>query len=106
MPSTLITGVNRGRGFEFARQYAADGWQVYATCRDPNSASDLRRLADVSEHNVQIMALDVTDLASIKAAARGLEGQPIDLLPNNAGTGGPRVRRKHLFRVVGERART
>jgi NAD(P)-dependent dehydrogenase (short-subunit alcohol dehydrogenase family) len=34
--------------------------------------------------------LDVTDLASIKAAATALEGQPIDLLLNNAGIGGPR----------------
>jgi NAD(P)-dependent dehydrogenase (short-subunit alcohol dehydrogenase family) len=90
MPTTLITGANRGLGLEFARQYAADGWQVYATCRDPNSASELRRLADASNNKVQIMALDVTDLASIKAAATKLEGQSIDLLLNNAGIGGPR----------------
>jgi NAD(P)-dependent dehydrogenase (short-subunit alcohol dehydrogenase family) len=74
MPSTLITGANRGLGLEFARQYAAEGWQVYATCRDPNSASELRRLADASDSKVQIMALDVTDLASIKASAKELEG--------------------------------
>jgi NAD(P)-dependent dehydrogenase (short-subunit alcohol dehydrogenase family) len=90
MPSTLITGANRGLGLEFTRQYAADGWQVYATCRDPNSASELRRLSDASDHKVQIIVLDVTDLASIKAAARELEGQPIDLLLNNAGVGAPR----------------
>lgn len=90
MPSTLITGANRGLGLEFARQYAADGWQVYATCRNPNSASDLRRLVDASGYKIQIMALDVTDFASIKAAAAELEGQAIDLLLNNAGVGGPR----------------
>lgn len=90
MPSTLITGANRGLGLEFARQYAGEGWRVYATCRNPNSASDLRRLADASDLKVEIMALDVTDLASIKAAATVLEGQPIDLLLNNAGVGGPR----------------
>jgi NAD(P)-dependent dehydrogenase (short-subunit alcohol dehydrogenase family) len=90
MPSTLITGGNRGLGLEFARQYAAEGWQVYATCRDPNSASELHRLADASDYKVQIMALDVTDLASVKTAARELEGQAIDLLLNNAGVGGPR----------------
>ena len=44
MPSALITGANRGLGLEFARQYLADGWQVYAACRDPDSASELRRL--------------------------------------------------------------
>jgi NAD(P)-dependent dehydrogenase (short-subunit alcohol dehydrogenase family) len=41
MPSVLITGANRGLGLEFARQYLADGWQVYAACRDPSSASEL-----------------------------------------------------------------
>ena len=35
MPSAFITGANRGLGFEFARQYLADGWNVYAACRDP-----------------------------------------------------------------------
>jgi NAD(P)-dependent dehydrogenase (short-subunit alcohol dehydrogenase family) len=45
MPSVLITGANRGLGLEFARQYLASGWQVYAGCREPSSASELRRLA-------------------------------------------------------------
>jgi NAD(P)-dependent dehydrogenase (short-subunit alcohol dehydrogenase family) len=75
---------------ELTRQYAADGWQVYATCRNPGSASELRRLADESGYKVHILAVDVTDLASIKAAAEEIEGQPIDLLLNNAGVGGPR----------------
>jgi len=90
MPSALITGANRGLGFEFARQYLADGWQVYATCRDPNSASELRRLDDPSSHKVRILALDVTDPASVRAAAADLDGQSIDLLLNNAGVGGAR----------------
>jgi NAD(P)-dependent dehydrogenase (short-subunit alcohol dehydrogenase family) len=90
MPSTLITGANRGIGLEFARQYLADGWQVYAACRDPDSASEPRRLAQASDHNLRIMALDVTDSASVKAAAAELDGQAIDLLLNNAGVGGPR----------------
>jgi NAD(P)-dependent dehydrogenase (short-subunit alcohol dehydrogenase family) len=90
MPSVLITGANRGLGFEFARQYLADGWNVYAACRDPDSASKLRQLADASGHRLQLMALDVTELASIKAAAAELDGKAIDLLLNNAGVGGPR----------------
>ncbi len=90
MPSTLITGANRGLGFEFARQYLADGWQVYAACRDPASASELRRLAEDSDDKLRILAMDVTDPASIRAAATELDGQAIDLLLNNAGIIGPR----------------
>ncbi len=90
MPSTLITGANRGLGLEFARQYLNDGWQVYATCRDPEAASELHHLADASGDRLEILALDVTDLATIKAAAAELDWQAIDLLINNAGVGGAR----------------
>jgi len=71
VPSALITGASRGLGLEFARQYLADGWQVYATCRDPASAFELRRLAEDNKGKLQIFALDVTDQASIHAAATG-----------------------------------
>ncbi len=90
MANTLITGANRGIGLEFARQYLADGWRVYAACRDPDSAFELHSLADASDHQLQIMALDVTDSATIKAAATELDRQAIDLLLNNAGVMGPR----------------
>ncbi|MGC1346286.1 MAG: SDR family oxidoreductase [Methyloceanibacter sp.] len=90
MPSTLITGANRGLGFEFARQYLAHGWQVYAACRDPASASELSRLADDSDDKLRILAIDVTDRTGIREATTELDRQPIDLLLNNAGIIGPR----------------
>ena len=43
--TVLITGSNRGIGFEFARQYAQKGWTVIATARRPESADDLKALA-------------------------------------------------------------
>ena len=88
MPSVLITGANRGLGLEFARQYAADDWQVYAGYRDLSSASKLRRSANTSENKIRIMALDVTDPAGIKAASAELDGQAIDVIINNAGVMG------------------
>ncbi|MDX1484591.1 MAG: SDR family oxidoreductase [Alphaproteobacteria bacterium] len=81
MSTVLITGANRGLGLEFARQYAADGDRVLATCRDPDGAEDLGRIAgDVSVHG-----LDVTDLDAVAALARRLDGEAIDILVNNAG---------------------
>lgn len=90
MATVFITGANRGLGFEFARQYAADGWKVYAACRRQDSAAELRRLANASAGRVEILELDVTSSASVRAAANALAGEPIDLLVNNAGVGSPR----------------
>ena len=38
MPTVLITGCDTGLGVEFARQYAAEGYRVFATCLDPDTA--------------------------------------------------------------------
>jgi NAD(P)-dependent dehydrogenase (short-subunit alcohol dehydrogenase family) len=88
MPRVLVTGSNRGLGLEFARQYLADDWQVYAACRNPKSALELNRLVDASGGKLRIVSMDVTDPASTEAAAAELDGRAIDLLLNNAGVGG------------------
>ena len=46
MSSVFVTSGNRGIGLECVRQYAAEGWTVYAACREPERASDLQRLAN------------------------------------------------------------
>lgn len=84
MPTVVITGANRGIGLEFARQYAADGWTVIATCRDLANPGGLADLA-----GVELFVLSVDDPASIKAFAGALKGRSIDLLINNAGIIGP-----------------
>jgi NAD(P)-dependent dehydrogenase (short-subunit alcohol dehydrogenase family) len=93
MPTVLVTGANRGLGLEFARQYAAEGWQVVAACRAPNAANELQRLAAQSAGRIRVLGMDVTDTASVRAAAAELKDEAIDLLLNNAGVGGPRNQR-------------
>ncbi|MEN3973519.1 SDR family oxidoreductase [Emcibacter sp. SYSU 3D8] len=88
MPSILVTGANRGLGLEFVRQYAADGWRVYACCRDPGMAADLRTLAGGSNGRISVHALSIGDPDSIRALAADLADDPIDVLVNNAGTYG------------------
>ncbi len=90
MPSVVVTGANRGLGLEFARQYAADEWRVFAACRAPDAAKELQQLASKSGGRIRVLELDVTDTTSVRAAAAGLKGEPIDLLLNNAGVGSPR----------------
>jgi NAD(P)-dependent dehydrogenase (short-subunit alcohol dehydrogenase family) len=90
MPSVLITGANRGLGLELSRQYAADGWRVFACSRDPDRADALRAVADDHPGAVSLHPLDVTDHAGIDALARELRDQPLDVLLNNAGVYGPR----------------
>ncbi len=84
MPSVLITGANRGMGLEWARQYARQGWTVYAACRDPDTADDLRAIAAAHE-GTTVRRLDVTDADSVAALAQALAGRPLDVLINNAG---------------------
>lgn len=85
----MVTGANRGLGLEFVRQYAADDWVVIAACRSPEDAGELQELATETNGRVRVMTMNVTDGASIKAAAAELKDETIDLLLNNAGVGGP-----------------
>jgi NAD(P)-dependent dehydrogenase (short-subunit alcohol dehydrogenase family) len=89
MSSVLITGANRGLGFEFARQYLADGWRVFATCRNPATADKLKSLAKSAGDKLTVLEMDVTKPESIRKAATELDETAIDLLINCAGITGP-----------------
>ena len=85
MPTVLITGCDHGIGFEFAQQYANDGWAAHATCLKEESRENLALLGD----NLNFYRLDVSDQAAVKSFADGLQGTAIDLFINNAATFAP-----------------
>ena len=90
--SVLITGASAGIGAEFARQYAAKGWQVALTAR---RADRLSALADElqAEHNARslIIPVDLAEADSVDVIVRTIAdaGWAIDGLVNNAGYGLP-----------------
>ena len=85
----LITGANRGIGLELTRQFAADGWNVIACCRNPDQADALNKLSD-QYSAIEMHALDVTDYAQMAKLSGQLKGRAIDVLLSNAGIYGPK----------------
>ena len=83
MTTTLITGANRGLGFEAARRLIADGHEVWLGARDAD-----RGRAAAEELEARFVQLDVTDDASVAAAADAVGA--LDVLINNAGIVGDR----------------
>jgi NAD(P)-dependent dehydrogenase (short-subunit alcohol dehydrogenase family) len=77
MTTTLITGANRGIGYETARQLVAAGHTVWIGSRDL-----ARGRAAAEELGARAVQLDVTDDASVAAAALTIEA--LDVLVNNA----------------------
>ena len=76
--TVLVTGANGGLGTEFVHQSLARGAaKVYATARTPRSWDDPR---------IVPLALDVTDPASVQAAA--LAAADVSVVVNNAGVSG------------------
>jgi NAD(P)-dependent dehydrogenase (short-subunit alcohol dehydrogenase family) len=81
MTTTLITGANKGLGFETARQLVAAGHTVYIGSRDAE-----RGRAAAWQIGAETVQLDVTDDASVAAAVQTIEaGGGLDVLVNNAG---------------------
>ncbi len=81
MTTTLITGANKGLGFETARRLIAAGHTVYIGSRDADRG---RRAA--GQLGARMVQLDVTDDASVAAAAKAIEADGgLDVLVNNAG---------------------
>ncbi|MCY4466025.1 MAG: SDR family oxidoreductase [Chloroflexi bacterium] len=88
MQRVLITGANRGIGFELAKQYVAAGDAlVFAGCRKPAGAAALNDLVQHAADRLVIVQLDVNDAQSIAAATEQIAARAgaLDILINNAG---------------------
>jgi NAD(P)-dependent dehydrogenase (short-subunit alcohol dehydrogenase family) len=89
MAVVLITGANRGIGLALVKAYAGRRDKVIAAIRATSDRTDLDLVAQASPKWVEVIEMDVSDAAQIGRARRRLEAEPIDVLINNAGIGGP-----------------
>lgn len=94
MASVLITGSSRGLGLELVKQMltlpSTTIDTIYATSRAASPPEPLSRLITSSNNRIKHVQVDVTDPASVTAAAvqasRISEGKGLDIIINNAGT--------------------
>jgi NAD(P)-dependent dehydrogenase (short-subunit alcohol dehydrogenase family) len=87
MTTTLITGANKGLGYETARRLIEAGHTVWVGARDPERG---QRAADAL--GARFVQLDVTSDSSVAAAVSTIAGDGgLDVLINNAGISGPMV---------------
>jgi NAD(P)-dependent dehydrogenase (short-subunit alcohol dehydrogenase family) len=87
MTTTLITGANKGLGFETARRLIGAGHTVYVGARDAQRGREA-----AARLGARFVQLDVTDEDSVKAAAEFVRADAgrLDVLVNNAGIVGAR----------------
>jgi NAD(P)-dependent dehydrogenase (short-subunit alcohol dehydrogenase family) len=83
----LVTGANKGIGFEVARQLAASGCTVLLGARNKQLGEEAAAKLAAEGLDVRYVAIDLDDRATIAAAANAIAGQfgQLDILVNNAG---------------------
>lgn len=83
MKTIFITGASTGLGKATAKLFASRGWKVIATMRNPENEKELDLI-----DNIDLLPLDVTNLAQIKEATqKAINAGNIDVVFNNAGYG-------------------
>ena len=85
--TAVVTGANSGLGLETSRELARAGARVVMACRNTvkgeTAAAEISK--DVADAQLQVAELDLSDLASVRQFASGLDATAFDLLINNAG---------------------
>ncbi|WP_136066733.1 SDR family oxidoreductase [Modicisalibacter radicis] len=87
IPIALVTGANKGIGFEIARQLAEAGAKVLLGARDPGRGQSAASNLTADGLDVSYLSLDTLDEDSIQAAATRIEAEygRLDILVNNVG---------------------
>jgi len=87
MKSVIITGANRGIGYETTLAFGRAGYKVFATMRHPETATTLKQKIEQESLPIIISKMDVDSDESVKECISNIlqENGPVDVLVNNAG---------------------
>ena len=87
MKSVIITGANRGIGFDTALVFGRAGYKVFATMRNPDGATELKQKISDESLPISILKMDVNSDESVKEAMDIVQNKngTVDVLVNNAG---------------------
>ena len=87
MKTVIITGTSKGIGLETALTFARAGYKVYATMRNPETATELQQKCKAENLSLIIRIMDVDSDESVEKAIAAIlkETGNIDVLVNNAG---------------------
>lgn len=86
MKSVIITGANRGIGLETSLAFAKKGYRVFATMRNPDKATELKKHIEEQGLNISCYKMDVDSDESVQKTIETIlsENGPVDVLVNNA----------------------
>jgi len=88
METALITGASAGMGREFARLFAADGYNLVVVARRADALEELVRDLTAAYHvSARAIAADLSQPGAGRTIAAALAGTPVDVVVNNAGFG-------------------
>ncbi|KAK7830418.1 salutaridine reductase [Quercus suber] len=98
----VVTGANKGLGFEISKQLASNGVRVILAARDVRRGNEaVEKLKDAGYSDVVFHQLDLTDYASISSLADFIKTQfgKLDILVNNAATIGAIVNEEEVWKL-------
>lgn len=89
MKKVIVTGSNRGIGLEIVLAFGRAGYEVFATMRSPDKATELTEKIKEESLPISLYAMDVNSEQSVKSCMDEIlqENVAIDILVNNAGIG-------------------
>ena len=91
MNTVIITGANSGLGYETAKLFAKNGWQVIMACRNPYKADAARKelISESGNKEIEVLTLDLSSLQSVRDFVSVIRERELSInaLDCNAGIG-------------------